>query len=233
MKKIYKIAVLSVLFLNISIAYTQDSNITNKTSFWKSLKVNNELKNFHFNLEGQLRLKNYGQLYDESLFEIELKYDLFKFLNFGYVKRFINNYDDNGKKNGFENFYRDQFFLEISHKIKRSDFNLKLKNQKKFSVNKLLNHKNNHFWRLQFDYKYDIKKFKYNPKIGFEFFYKDKLDLSSEFDKYRIKLGTNFGNKNKFQFQYIYENETNSNNNQPNHILKFTNSFDILKKKKK
>ena len=55
---------------------------------------------------------------------------LFKFLNFGYVKRFINNYDDNGKKNGFENFYRDQFFLEISHKIKRSDFNLKLKNQK-------------------------------------------------------------------------------------------------------
>ncbi len=153
-------------------------------------------------------MKDYGEIYNQSLFEPELEYR-FKFIKLGYNIRYINEYDDQGKITGFQNFIRNQKYIEFSQKINRTKISLKYIDQQKKAVKFNFSNKNIDYSRLQLNLAYNIKKFKFDPKIGLELFYKDDINFKNRRDKFRFKLGSEFGKKNKIKFTYIIENQLN------------------------
>ena len=200
---------ISLFFFIITILnnlYAQDDS--DKLESWKGIKVTKELNNFKVNLSGEIRLKDYGEIYNQSLFEPELEYR-FKFIKLGYNIRYINEYDDQGKITGFQNFIRNQKYIEFSQKINRTKISLKYIDQQKKAVKFNFSNKNIDYSRLQLNLAYNIKKFKFDPKIGLELFYKDDINFKNRRDKFRFKLGSEFGKKNKIKFTYIIENQLN------------------------
>jgi len=231
MKKKTRFLFISILFLTNSILLAQDSK-SNRTEIWKGFNISSKIKKFEFKIAGQIRLKDFGELYNQSLIDFKLNYKLLSFMNIGYEKRLINAYDDFGKEIGFDNFHRDKTFISFQYKFDRSKIKLTIKNQKKYSYNELKSHKNNEFWRIEFENDYNIKNFKYDPIIGFEIFYKNEIDFSSSYDKYRIQLGSSLGKKKNFSLKYMFENTTGNNIRNPTHILKSIYKFDVFKFKK-
>ena len=66
----------------------------------------------------------------------------------------------------------DEAHIEFSQKINRAKISLKYIDQQKKAIKFDFSNKNIDYSRLQFNLTYNIKKFKFDPKIGLELFLK-------------------------------------------------------------
>jgi hypothetical protein len=75
---------------------------------------------------------------------------------------------------------------------------------------------------------YNFKKWKADPEIGAEFFFKKNLNLKQNYDAYRLSLGTKLNSKGMgdVSIKYIFEKTVNTQNPLSIHILKIGYALD-------
>ena len=193
-----------------------------------------ELTDFvNLNFSGDLRLKSIGNSYKKSFFQLESDFKIQKNLFFGLAYRNMDELDDEGGVQGHEKFNRYHANLRSGISLKKLSFRFRIQYQKKIQ-NKIDNALERNFWRLKLESEYNIKNWKYDPRIGFEMFLRDEINFGENYERYRLYFGTKFNLKKRKSFSIIYIIQKYLNNQNPTlHILRLSYNYEIKKKKKK
>ena len=201
---------------------------------WSSIKVDYELtKNVDIYGGGQLRIKSVGDSYNKSFYELGAKIKINDHLSSGFGFRGIDELDDVGNIQGHEKFNRYHAYIRKSLDYKNFNFRFRVQFQKKIQ-NKIDNPEYRNFWRLKLDSEYNIKNWKYDPRIGFEIFLRDEINFNENYEKYRVYFGTKFNLKKRksLSIRYIMQKYL-TNQNPTLHILRISYNYEIKKKKEK
>lgn len=201
---------------------------------WSKVGVEYELNDFvSLNFSGDLRLKSIGNSYKKSFFELESDFKIQKNLVFGLAYRNMDELDDEGGVQGHEKFNRYHAYIRKGFDHKNFNFRFRLQYQKKIQ-NKIENPEDRNFWRLKFDSEYNIKNWKYDPRIGFEIFLRDEINFNENYERYRVYLGTKFNLKKRKSLSIRYIMQKHLTNQNPTlHILRISYNYEIKKKKEK
>ena len=187
----------------------------------------------NLNFSGDLRLKSIGNSYKKSFFQLESDFKIQKNLVFGLAYRNMDELDDVGGVQGHEKFNRYHANLRSGISLKKLSFRFRIQYQKKIQ-NKIENALERNFWRLKLESEYNIKNWKYDPRIGFEMFLRDEINFVENYERYRLYLGTKFNLKKRKSFSIRYIIQKYLNNQNPTlHILRLSYNYEIKKKKKK
>ena len=200
---------------------------------WSSIEVDYGLtKNIDIYAGGQLRIKSVGDTYNKSFYEIGAKIKINDYLSSGFGYRGIDQLDDVGNIQGHEKFNRYHAYIRKSLDYKNFNFRFRVQYQKKIQ-NKIDNPEYRNFWRLKLDSEYNIKNWKYDPRIGFEIFLRDEINFNENYEKYRVYFGTKFNLKKRksLSIRYIMQKYL-TNQNLTLHILRLSYNYEIKKKKK-
>ena len=200
---------------------------------WSSIEVDYGLtKNIDIYGGGQLRIKSVGDTYNKSFYEIGAKIKINDYLSSGFGYRGIDQLDDVGNIQGHEKFNRYHAYIRKSLDYKNFNFRFRVQYQKKIQ-NKIDNPEYRNFWRLKLDSEYNIKNWKYDPRIGFEIFLRDEINFNENYEKYRVYFGTKFNLKKRksLSIRYIMQKYL-TNQNLTLHILRLSYNYEIKKKKK-
>ena len=201
---------------------------------WSSIEVDYGLtKNIDIYGGGQIRIKSVGDTYNKSFYEIGAKIKINDYLSSGFGYRGIDELDDVGNIQGHEKFNRYHAYIRKSLDYKNFNFRFRVQYQKKIQ-NKIDNPEYRNFWRLKLDSEYNIKNWKYDPRIGFEIFLRDEINFNENYEKYRVYFGTKFNLKKRksLSIRYIMQKYL-TNQNLTLHILRLSYNYEIKKKKKK
>ena len=201
---------------------------------WSSIEVDYGLtKNIDIYGGGQLRIKSVGDTYNKSFYEIGTKIKINDYLSSGFGYRGIDQLDDVGNIQGHEKFNRYHAYIRKSLDYKNFNFRFRVQYQKKIQ-NKIDNPEYRNFWRLKLDSEYNIKNWKYDPRIGFEIFLRDEINFNENYEKYRVYFGTKFNLKKRksLSIRYIMQKYL-TNQNPTLHILRISYNYEIKKKKEK
>ena len=201
---------------------------------WSKVGVEYELNDFvNLNFSGDLRLKSIGNSYKKSFFQLESDFKIQKKLVFGLAYRNMDELDDEGGVQGHEKFNRYHANLRSGISLKKLSFRFRIQYQKKIQ-NKIDNALERNFWRLKLESEYNIKNWKYDPRIGFEMFLRDEINFGENYERYRLYFGTKFNLKKRKSFSIRYIIQKYLNNQNPTlHILRLSYNYEIKKKKKK
>ena len=200
---------------------------------WSKVGVEYELNDFvNLNFSGDLRLKSIGNSYKKSFFQLESDFKIQKKLVFGLAYRNMDELDDEGGVQGHEKFNRYHANLRSGISLKKLSFRFRIQYQKKIQ-NKIDNALERNFWRLKLESEYNIKNWKYDPRIGFEIFLRDEINFNENYERYRVYLGTKFNLKKRksLSIRYIMQKYL-TNQNPTLHILRISYNYQIKKKNK-
>ena len=216
-KQVFIIILIGIATIPVTALKAQEDNNADTGSFesWNGLQVDYSLtKKIELIAEAQVRLKSYGDTYNQAFLELQSVYTPWKFVELGIGYRNVDDLDDNGKKQGHENFYRYHAYVEGKMSFNRMDFSTRIQHQTKREVNNDLSNKGNSYWRTKFNFKYNIRNWKLDPRVGIEFFMREEFNPNNAYDKYRASLGTKVDLKNKqsLLIKYLYEQEVNQPN---------------------
>ena len=171
---------------------------------WSKVGVEYELTDFvNLNFSGDLRLKSIGNSYKKSFFQLESDFKIQKNLVFGLAYRNMDELDDEGGVQGHEKFNRYHANLRSGISLKKLSFRFRIQYQKKIQ-NKIDNALERNFWRLKLESEYNIKNWKYDPRIGFEMFLRDEINFGENYERYRLYFGTKFNLKKRKSFSIRY-----------------------------
>lgn len=215
---------MGVAILPLTDLYSQQEDLAEAGLFesWNAFQVDYKVsKKIEFQGEAQIRLKTYGDTYHQAFVELQSVYTPWKFIELGLGYRNIDDLDDNGKKQGHENFYRYHAFVEGKLSFDRIDFSTRIQHQTKREANNSLSNKENSYWRTKFNVKYNIRNWKLDPRLSAEFFMQEQFSPSNTYNKFRTSIGTKVDLKNKqsLLIKYLYERGVNQANPSDFHIL--------------
>lgn len=174
------------------------------------LKLND---NWSFGLEEQLRLKTNSSVVDAYFTEINAQYKAETGLVFGGGFRFIRDNDNEGKIQGYENHTRFNFDLGYKHSVDRLKLGYRLRFQSKneLGISKEEgDYANNHF-RFKVGGEYNIKKWKFDPKLSMELFHHMEEGEENGLDKFRVTIGTSYDLKKYGDIGLYYRMEREIN----------------------
>ena len=214
-------------------SYSQNSS-SDEIELWSSVKYSHQFsKKLSLNVEGQLRINGNGKYFDESyynqsFYEIETKYKLSKRFDIGLAYRGINKYDDQGNSQGSNAFKRFHSFIKYGENFNRLRVESRLQYQIRNKGKVDFSNPDKTYWRKKMLLSYNFKKWKADPEIGAEFFFKKNLNLKQNYDAYRLSLGTKLNSKGMgdVSIKYIFEKTVNTQNPLSIHILKIGYALD-------
>lgn len=181
---------------------------------WGKVGINVDLnKKWSFGLEEQLRLKSNSSLVDAYFTELNAKYKFETGLSFGGGLRFIRNNDTEGKIQGYENHLRYNFDLGYKHSVDRLKlaYRIRFQSKNELGVSKDEgDYANNHF-RFKVGAEYNIKKWKFDPKLSFELFHHMEEGEENGLDKLRATIGTSYDLKKYGDIGMFYRIERELN----------------------
>lgn len=224
-----KTMLLSIFFINITNAQT---NVDKDWASWNTIEIEYKLnKKWIFGLEEQLRLKENISVVDEYFTELSAEYKVFKNFKLGGGLRYIRENDNQGNVQGYENHFR--FNLDAIYKHEINDFTigyrLRYQNKNELGVSSNEGDYANQNIRFKIAAEYDIKDWKFDPKISAEIFNRFQEGNEKGFNKYRLTLGTDYKIKSfgKLGVFYRIEKELNVDFPEITNIigLKYTHSF--------
>lgn len=219
-----------LLFILPGVLISQDINKMpdRRVESWNGvvleLKINKKLD---LELEQQLRFRSKNGFYDRALTQFKLDYDLLKWLRLGYSYRYINMNDRDGLISEIENHKRNAYYLSFRFiKLKRFYILGRIQYQ---SRRQLLSNTNKHigehlmYLRQKTDIGYNIKDWKLDPKLSFEWFspIPARGQPQGQNYKYRFSLSTKYKLKGpqELNFKYMFEGEAKSWNPELVHIF--------------
>ncbi|GAA3650572.1 DUF2490 domain-containing protein [Flavivirga jejuensis] len=225
----FKIILVGIFFTNASYSQTDD---TNDLASWNTIAIKYKLnKKWSFGLEEQLRLKSNVSEIDNYFTQLNAEYEIFNNFELGGGLRYVRKNDNQGNVQGYENHFR--FNIDASYKHKINDFSLKYRlryqNKNELGVSNSEGDYANQHIRFKTAVGYNIKKWKLDPKFSAELFHHFEEGEDSEFDKYRLTLGTSyeFKKNGKIDVFYRIEKELNETTPETTNIigLKYTYTF--------
>lgn len=201
-----KIIVVFLLITNSLFAQVD----TNDFASWNSIGVDYTFKKkLKLGLEYHMRFKENASVMDANFTEISLDYKLFKKFHVGGAVRFIDENDNQGKKQGIRDKLRFQFDVAYNYKLKRFSFvhRLRYQNKNEFGVSVLEGDIPTEIFRFKSGVNYNIKKWPLDPEFSAEIFNRGGGNEPREFSKYRLTFGTTYNLKKfgKFGINYRYE----------------------------
>jgi hypothetical protein len=204
---------LSIIGLN---GISQDGEYIEIQDFetWGKIGINVKLnKNWSFGLEEQLRLKTNSSVVDAYFTELNAKYKMKSNFEVGGGLRYIRDNDNEGKIQGYENHLRYNLDLSYKHLIERLKLRYRMRFQSKNELGVTKNegdYPNNHF-RLKLGGEYNIKKWKFDPKVSFELFHHMEEGKDNGLDKLRTTIGTSYDLKKYGDIGLFYRIERELN----------------------
>ncbi len=171
---------------------------------WTSAEISYKpIKKVKITLQQQLRLKDDASNVDQYFTQFDLRYKLAKGLYITPAVRFIRDNDDQGKIQGYENHLRLQSDLIYKHDISRWSLHYRARYQTKQELQ--VEDDNINTFRLKVGTKYNIKNWKFDPKVGLEFF--NRLGTENEWYKLRWTVGTKYSFKSAGDLGFYFRQE--------------------------
>ncbi len=227
-------------------AVSQDGDYITVRDFesWSSVGLKYKVKhNWSFGLEEQLRLSNNSSEVDAYLTELNTNFGLTDNVYGAIAFRYIRENDTEGNVQGYENHMRLHFDLGYTYQTNRLEMDYRLRWQTKNELGISSDEgdfPSNHL-RFKVGLKYNIKKWKLDPEFSSEIFRHYETGEITDFNKFRITLGTKYKIKGfgKIGAFYRMERELNGTYPKTTNIVGLKYSYTInsdqkgSKKKKK
>ena len=211
--------------------FTMFSQSEHRYENWSSFGIDYSIsKNIEIYSAGQLRIKSVGEIYNQSFYEIGLKFKINDFIRSGFGYRGIDQLKDTENNQLHKKFIRYHAFLLGSYNFKKYIFRLRLQFQQKNAVG---NHDltSNNYLRTKFEFTRDVIDWKADPIVGIELFTKENLNFDENFKKYRFSIGTKLDIKkqNSFSINYVFQKEVKVDSPLIQHILVLKYNFSFKK----
>ena len=164
-------------------------------------------------MEQQLRLDSNSTEVDAYFTELNAKYKTESGFVLGGGFRFIRQNDNEGKIQGYENHIRYNFDLGYKHTISRLKLGYRVRFQSKneLGVSKAEGDYANNHLRLKVGGEYNIKKWKFDPKLSIELFHHMEEGKENGLDKFRATIGTSYDLKKQGDLGVFYRIERELN----------------------
>lgn len=204
---------------------------------WSSLNLKYKVsKKWDLRLEQQFRFNDNSGNLDTYFSEFSTNLDFNDYIFGGFGLRYIKQNDDVGKIQGFENHLRLHFDLGVKHKIKRFDFEYRLRfqNKNELGIGKEEGDYPNKNLRLKVGLGYNFKDWKLDPVISGEIFRHYEEREQTEFNKFRLTLGTRYKTEKlgKIAVFYRMEKELQVSYPKTSNILGVKYTYTLKNKKK-
>ncbi len=197
---------LAILTLLTYSANSQTATVVRDLESWTALGVNKKLNDqFKLNLEQQLRLDNNSSKIDQFFTDFSVRYKPKKFMYLSGGIRYIRN-----KSGGsYENHLRFNGDLGFKHDIDRFslDYRIRLQTKNELGYSGSDGDYLRNKFRLKIGAGYDIKKWKFDPEVSAEIFRSSGKYEISQFQKYRITIGTQYKFKKLGELSLFYRLE--------------------------
>ncbi len=190
-----------------------------ESKFWSSASyIYQPKKKLTLSISQLYRLKNDLNAVDSYISEISSDYSIAKNLNFEIELRYYSKNDNQGKVQGYENWWRYRLAVERELKLKPIKLYLRFAYQRRSSLDKKNDFKD--YLRLRTAFEYSIKNWDWDPYFSFEFFNKT---TGSDLEKKRFGIGSSNKIKgSKWTLRYFYQvNRGNSKENFHIFMLKY------------
>jgi len=234
-----KISILSIIILISTCITAQNPNIMADKSAesWSVAEFRYQSsKKFRFGIEQQLRFNENISIFDRTFTELYGRYYFWDDFNFGLAYRYMFLNDNSGQIQGIENHYRWDYFFSHEFKLKRLEFENRIKYQRRKeirdkSISCICQTRN--YWRFKSEIIYKIKNWKYDPYFSSEIFLPTNKREKRLHNRYRLALGTSvkISKKQKIRIKYLFEREIKGWNPEAISIFQIKYIYAIKKKK--
>lgn len=181
---------------------------------WTSLKASKKLsKKVDLALSTAYRLENNATEYKSSFIQFDAAYNLTKKWNVSSAYR----YTDRGNSN-----YEHIWMLKSRYKYRLKPFDLSARFRYDFRVNEDADTRQ--IIRQKVQAKYKRKKHFYRPFVFYEFFY-TKTNVFSNYNRYRLGLGSSFKINKKMAVELSYFLQSDQNQPRPEDSYVFDLGF--------
>lgn len=207
--------IIFALFSKLSFVILLITNVLNAqevtdSGSWFSVGVDYTFKKkLNLGVEYHKRYRENSDVMDANFTEINIDYKVFKKFKLGGAVRFIDENDNQGKKQGIRNHFRFQFDAKYKYDIKRFTLEHRFRYQNKNEFGALADEGDipREVLRLKTTVEYNFKKWRLDPEFAAEIFNRGNDDGTREFSKYRLTFGTTYKWKKfgKFGINYRYE----------------------------
>ena len=219
------------LFVTLFSFLTSLSQNEERFENWSGLEFDYSIaKNVDIYVGSQLRIKSVGEIYNQSFYEIGLKFKINDFIRSGFGFRGIDKLKDVGNSQLHKKFIRYyRAFLTGSYNYKQYIFRLRFQFQQKNGVGNqdLIS---NNYLRTKFEFTRDIIDWKADPTVGIEFFIQDNLNFEENLRKYRFLIGTikDLKKQNSLSINYVFQKEAKVDFPSRQHILILKYNFSFI-----
>ncbi|MCB9426386.1 MAG: DUF2490 domain-containing protein [Flavobacteriales bacterium] len=205
---------------------------------WGSTAIKWEAtKKFSLELEEQFRLKEDASQTDLYFTQLGVSYKINKHFDVGFSGRYITENDNQGKKQGYNHFFRYNIDVSYKHKLQRFGlkYRLRYQNKNELGVSELEGDYPDTRLRFMTAIDYNIKKTKWTPSVAAELFRKDRKGEPVELDKFRLTVGMDYEFKKMGELGFFYRMERDLNATYPKttNILGLGYKYTIKRKKEK
>lgn len=241
MKSLFQYTLIAVACLMMNnLAFAQDGEYIEVRDLetWTSAKLKFKAdKKWTLGLEAQMRLDKNSQELKSTFSELTTQYKFNK--NFRLIGglRYTNKNDNQGNVQGFDHYIRYNADAIFKHDIKRFDFQYRLRytNSNEIGLSNEEGDVAKQYYRLKAGISYNIRKWKFDPELAGEIFYKQvKNGQSNGFDNLRFTTGTSYKIKGygSIGLYYRMERELTSYYPKTTNIVLLKYSYTIKNKKK-
>jgi opacity protein-like surface antigen len=210
--KYFKFTFLNVLLCLLVCTQTAFSQLedTNDFAFWSSVGVDYSIgKKLKLGVEQNIRLKDNATTIEEYFSQFNIEYELFDNFEIGVGLRHINENDDQGRIQGYENHFR--YNLDVSYKYDLNRFEVshrfRYQNKNQLGVGEEQGDIPSENLRFKTGLEYKIRNWPLDPEFSVEAFHKFSKGEAMRYNKYRLTLETSYDldKFGKFGIYYRYE----------------------------
>lgn len=192
-----------ILFIS-SLSFAQDSTVVSDFELWTGVSVKKSFldKKLGLGLKQEFRFDENSSHLDAYFTDLNADYEIIKGFQLGLGYRFIRNNKNSGYKN------EDRFYVDANYKHKLERFTLRYRFRFQYHDEIGQTKEEGDYpdtkFRLRIKAEYDIKKWKLDPYLSFEAFFKretstfnyissiTETERVSGFEKLRFTLGTSY-----------------------------------------
>ncbi len=193
-------------FLKLSVAQDDYTIVTGDLETWSRIGIKYKFnKKWSVGLDQQLRLNRNSSLTDQIITDLNAKYKFSSGLYFGATFRYL---ADRNNDLSFDNDFRFNIDAGYKHDINRLLFNYRLRYQTKNEIGLKKEDGDNadHVFRLKIGSEYNIKDWKFDPKVSAELF-SDLTQTSDRLSKMRFTFGTEYAFDKRHELGAFYRIE--------------------------
>lgn len=211
---------------SITVSYGQNSIRNPDFETWSCLNAQMKFgEKWTISLEEQFRLKSFSTQFDRLITQFELQRRLSSSWRFTLGLRHLGINDNTGNVQGFEHHFR--YHLDLTHQVKsnriafKNRFRFQRRNQ--LGIGFLEGDYPSNYFRLKTSLEFNFKKWKWDPIITNEYFYRREIGELNGFSKCRTGVETKnkLSDNTRLKLAYYFERELKIWDPKITHILTF------------